>query len=197
MNLPKLNIEIKKGIEQFHENGKGYPFSLIDFWRWSVSDLISNATRGRLAEFIVATALKIPLTTIRDEWSTWDLTTPENIRVEVKSASYIQSWFQKELSKISFSIQETKAWDAETNAQDNNSKRQAQVYVFALLAHQDKSTIDPLNLSQWKFFVLSTEILNREKGSQRSITLQSLEMLCKPVTYSNLQSTVIASMRNI
>ena len=34
-------------------------YKVIDFWKWSVSDLVSNATRGRLAEFIVAKALKI------------------------------------------------------------------------------------------------------------------------------------------
>jgi hypothetical protein len=32
-----------------------------------------------------------------------------------------------------------------------DAKRQADVYVFALLAHEDRTTIDPLDLDQWKF----------------------------------------------
>jgi hypothetical protein len=31
------------------------------------------------------------------------------------------------------------------------------LYVFCLLAHKDKSTLDPLNMDQWQFFVLATE----------------------------------------
>jgi hypothetical protein len=30
-------------------------------------------------------------------------------------------------------------------------KRHADVYVFALLAHTDKATVDPLSLDQWRF----------------------------------------------
>lgn len=132
MTFPQLTVRMKNGSEPLHINGDTLPFSVIDFWRWSVSDLLSNATRGRLAEYIVATALQIPITTIRDEWSAWDLTTPEGIQVEVKSAAYIQSWYQKKLSSISFRVPKTRAWDAETNQQDKISKRQAQVYVFTL-----------------------------------------------------------------
>ena len=56
-----------------------------------------------LAEFIVATALGIPTDGVREGWAAWDLTTPGGVRVEVKTAAYLQSWAQKELSKISFS----------------------------------------------------------------------------------------------
>lgn len=191
MILPKTNPSIKNGTEPLHDNDNTLPFSLIDFWRWSVSDLLSNATRGRLAEFIVATTLQIPLTTVRDEWSAWDLTTPEGIKVEVKSAAYIQSWHQDHLSKISFDVQKKRAWDSESNKQDKISQRQAQVYVFALLAHQHKSTIDPLNMAQWEFYVLPTEVLNQRQRSQHSITLPSLVKLCQAVAYTSIRSAVL------
>lgn len=56
------------------------------------------------------------------------------------------------------------------------------MYVFALLAHTDKPTVDPRDLSQWKFYVLPTQVLNERKRSQHSITLGSLEALAGPST---------------
>lgn len=188
--LPKTAIIRKSGQEPLHESGNPLGVCLIDFWQWSVSDLLSNITRGRLAEFIVAKALNIPLTKIRDEWSAWDLTTPEGIKVEVKSAAYCQSWHQNGLSKISFLVPQTRAWSPETNQQDVVKRRQADIYVFALLAHKDKATIDPLDVHQWEFYVLPTETLNQRQRSQYSITLASLSKLCQPVPYDSLYSAV-------
>jgi len=94
--LPQINIKIKSGQEQLTSNGSTIGIKLIDFWKWSVSDLISNATRGRFAEFIVASALGINMENVRDEWSAYDLISPEGIKIEVKSAAYIQSWHQRD-----------------------------------------------------------------------------------------------------
>jgi hypothetical protein len=57
------------------------------------------------------------------------------------------------------------------------SKRQADVYVFAVLYHQDKATLNPFDLDQWNFYVLSTKVLNERTRSQHSITLKSLQAL--------------------
>ena len=56
--------------------------TLLDFWSWSASDLVSNATRGRLAEFIVANALGVE-SGIREEWAAYDLATATGIKIEV------------------------------------------------------------------------------------------------------------------
>ena len=55
----------------------------------------------------------------------------------MKSAAYIQSWHQVKESIISFRVPATRARDADTNRQAVESKRQADVYVFALLAHRE------------------------------------------------------------
>jgi hypothetical protein len=108
MQLDKIEATIKTGQEQLTFENTILKFSLLDFWRWSVSDILSNATRGRFAEFIVATATQIDITKSRDEWSPFDLETNEGIKLEIKSAAYIQSWFQRTLSKISFSTKSCK-----------------------------------------------------------------------------------------
>jgi len=184
----RINASLKTGNETFTFNQDNLDFQLIDFWKWSVSDLVSNATRGRLAEFIVAKALGINTDNVRDEWQAYDLITPGNIKIEVKSASYIQSWHQKELSKISFSIKKSRSWDADTNIQSKESKRQADAYIFALLKHTDKDTINPLNLDQWVFYVLTTDEINNYPRSEHSITLKSLEKLTKGVDYHSIKN---------
>lgn len=198
LNLSRIQTRPKTGLEPFHSNEALTGITLSDFWRWSTSDLASNATIGVLAEFIIAQALGVPLDQPRDEWAPWDLTTPEGIKVEVKSAAYLQSWNQSRLSTISFSIRKTRAWDAESNRQSDEIKRQADVYVLALLHHQDKSTLDPLNFDQWTFFVLPTSVLNGRKRSQHSITLPSLRRLHGPgIRFAHLQAAVLqAHQRN-
>jgi hypothetical protein len=46
--------------------------------------------------------------------------------------------------------------------------------VFCLLAHKDKTTVNPLDLSQWEFYVLNTKVLNDKVPLQKTISLSSL-----------------------
>jgi hypothetical protein len=190
-NLSRLKLIRRNGSERFHAGGHVLGFDLLDFWQWSVSDLMSNATRGRLAEYIAARALNLPTTGVRNEWAAFELQTAEGTKVEVKSAAYIQSWHQNALSRISFEVPKTKPWDPDTNRQGQEASRQADVYVFALLAHQDKATVDPLDLSQWQFFVVPTKKLNDRTRSQHSITVKSLQALAEgPLGFHSLADAV-------
>lgn len=195
-SLGRIVPEAKTGNETLLFQDKPLPFTLKDFWIWSVSDILSNATRGRFAEFIVATAINIDLKIPRDEWGAYDLTTPDNIKIEVKSASYIQSWYQEKLSTISFSIKPARYWDSETNKQSKIAKRHADVYVMCLLKHTDQATINPLNMSQWAFYILSRSEVDNYKRSQSSITLRSLEKLTDPVDYNELYEEIKKKNRN-
>ena len=190
-------ITPKHGNESFITDGKNSGLVLNDFWQWNVSDLLNNLTRGHVAEFIVAKALGVA-DGVRDEWAPYDLETSE-AKIEVKSAAYLQSWPQDDYSKIQFSVRKTKELDWEKGGYRGIPKRHADVYVFALLAHKkedaiiDKRTVNPLDLSQWEFYVLSTDVLN--KRDQDSITLQSLQDCTKPVTYSRLADSVRAASK--
>jgi len=191
-NYDRLKINRKTGTERFRNEDKLLSFDLLNFWQWSASDLVSNATRGVLAEYIVMRALGIENDHIRDEWAAFDLETSNGIKIEVKSAAYLQSWHQKKLSKISFRTPKTRLWNPDTNKLLPESKRQADVYVFALLAHKDKKTVNPLDVSQWEFYVLPTSIINERKRSQHSITLSTLRKICEKgaVTYFELDKAV-------
>jgi hypothetical protein len=175
--LGPIELTRCEGDEPFHCAGEPLEFDLATFWQWSFSDVVSNATRGIVAEFIVARALGIGKAGVREEWAAYDLEIPDGPKIEVKSAAYIQSWQQREFSKISFRVPKTLGWDKNSNRQSQTAKRQADVYVFALLAHKNQESLDPLDVSQWMFYVLPTVVLDNRKRSQHSITLPSLEKL--------------------
>ncbi len=178
-----------RGDEAFHSAGRALGFDVLGFWRWSTSDLVSNATRGVLAEYLVARALDISAS-CRDEWAECDLRTDGGITIEVKSAAYIQSWYQKRLSHISFRVPRTRGWNRETNLQDDDPRRKADVYVFALLHHTTQATLDPLDVGQWSFYALPTHVLDERRRSQHSITLASLEKLAAAVEFAALKAAV-------
>jgi len=175
MSLERLKVEPKLGTEQFHDGPVSVGVTVLEFWQWAASDLVSNALRGRLAEFLVARALGAT-GGVRNEWDAYDLELPSKIRVEVKSAAYLQTWAQKAASAISFGIGPTLAWDPDTNTfePEDQRRRQADVYVFALLAHRDKLTLNPLNVAQWEFYLLSSAVLDAKCPGQKQIGLASL-----------------------
>jgi len=189
--LKEIKTIPKSGNEILTSNGEKIGYKLLDFWRWSVSDIVSNAARGRFAEFIVGTALGFKLDNIRNEWDAYDLKTKEGIKIEVKSSAYIQSWNQKDYSPISFSIKPARYWDAATNIQDNKPIRNADLYVFCLLKHKDQDTIDPLKMEQWDFYVLPTYRLDNYKRSQSSITINSLKKLTEAKKFIELEEEII------
>lgn len=188
--LSKIPIIPKTGEERLKFKGRNLDLKLIDFWQWSASNLLGNTDRGILAEFIVAAALDIDLKVHRNDWDAWDLTSNEKIKIEVKSSAFIQTWYQKDFSKISFSIKAKRNYDSSTNLLSLTPQRLSDVYVFCLLHHKDQATIDPLNLDQWEFYVVSTDTINNYKRSDSSITLNSLQKLTKAVSYDQLGKSI-------
>lgn len=187
---PQIEAGRKTGREPFHDNGRPLNDSLLSFWQWLASDLVGNAMRGMLAEYIVASAVGAN-EGYRTEWDACDIRTKEGIRIEVKSAAYIQSWPQDSLSAINFNIRPTFGWDADTNEQATEAKRQSDVYVFCVLNHQDQATIDPLDMGQWLFYVMATASLNKRVGNQKTITLSRLKELGpREASYSDLNSAI-------
>ncbi len=192
MDLGRKRATKLTGAEQFRSGGLAMPFDVLGFWQWSSSDLLNNTTRGVVAEFIVANACGCDLSAPREPWNAYDLITPDGIKIEVKSAAYLQAWNQpKGWSSISFSIKESLHWDADTNEQGNEPGRMADVYVFALLKHKDKNTVDPLDLDQWSFFVLSTIMVAGYPRSRSSIQLKSLRGLTTELRFTELEAAVV------
>jgi hypothetical protein len=192
-SLVALTVVPRSGVEPFHIAGTNVGFDVSSFWRWAASDLTSNVWRGVLAEYLVARALGCE-TLVRTEWDACDIRTKEGLRVEVKSAAYLQSWHQQNLSAISFDVGLKRGWDARTNTYTPTPCRSADVYVFALLSHRDKATLDATDLSQWEFYVTSARVLDATYGSQKRIGLRSLLRIApRSVLFPDLRTAVTAA----
>jgi len=172
-NLRALEVKQLEGSECFRHRGVAIPQNIIDFWRWAYSNLAANNLRGHLAEFLVASDINVAKET-RVEWDDYDLRTQSGIKIEVKSAAFLQSWGQSKHSSITFGIAPSRAYDTEADKRMKTSTRSAEVYVFCLLAHKDKQTLDPTNLDQWEFYVLPTQKLSEELGNQQTLSLGRL-----------------------
>jgi hypothetical protein len=103
----------------------------------------------------------------------------------------LQSWSQDRLSSIAFRIPKTRAFEAEVNQYSDDIKRQADVYVFAVLTTKVQEDLDPMDLSQWEFYVVPVSLLNQRTRSQAEITLPSVKQLAgDPIPFDALRKAV-------
>lgn len=196
MGFEEIKTVPRNPNDVFRCNGHSLAFRLIDFWAWNQSDLVENRNRGILAEFLVRQALELDYPT-RLEWDAFDLITEEGLKIEIKSAAYIQSWKQKDYSSISFDIKPTKTLLADNNY-SRETTRHADLYVFCLLHHRDKATIDPLDLDQWTFYITTTKTLNEKLPEQKSIRISTIETIPhEKCSFSELKERVEKLKSNI
>jgi len=196
-NLDYNRFEVKSGNETLKFKNRKLNHKLIEFWRWSSSDLLSNSLRGKFAEYIIAIAMDLNLNYSRDEWSAYDLEALIeieeekyiSIKIEVKSSSYIQTWVQNGFSKIIFSIKKKGVTNIKSKEEKLN--RPSDVYVFCLLNHYDKNTANPLNLDQWLFYIVSTKKINKIFDNKVSISLNSLEKITTGVKFNEIKNRII------
>ena len=191
--------ELRSGREPFNRRGNPLGWTLLDYWRWSGSELLSNVERGVLAEFLVANVLELT-EEAREEWGAFDLE-KYGRAIEVKSAAYIQPWEQGDYSAIKFDIAPRKsAWNPKVGKSEplDPPKRVAGVYVFCLLKHRCQETIDPLDVDQWEFYVVPTASLDSRYPKTESITLSSLKQLTgASVQYDQLSDALMTVIRSI
>lgn len=192
-NLCAIHATKKTGDEPFHSDGEKLNGQLIGFWKWAYSDLVNNVARGVLAEFLVANALGITkdITKVRTEWEPYDLKSKKGTKIEVKNSAYIQSWEQEKPSQIQFNIRRKKKWIEETGKMSGTPQRHSDVYVFCVLAEKE-AKIDPMNISQWEFYVVSTSKIDKRLKNQKTITLGSLKsnFSVEPIPYDKLAEQV-------
>lgn len=172
---------LKAGKEAFRTQGEGVDLTIFDYWRWAHSDLLDNAARGILAEYLVAQAVNYT-NEPRHEWDSVDVLTESRIKVEVKSAAYAQSWKQCKPSAIIFDIApRLRKWNAKTNEYEtyDTPKRTADAYVFCLLGGPCDRDPDPMDLDKWVFYVLATKTLTQEYPCQKTIGLNPLKSLVR------------------
>ena len=183
--LEEIEHTLKSWNEFFTMWEKELPYQLKDFRWWWFSHLLTNNLRWILAEYIVSIALGLEKK-LRTERDAYDLITSNGIKIEIKSASYVQSRKQKDYSKILFSIRPTVSYDYESQKFSTDHSRQSDYYIFCILSTKDQETINPLDMNQWQFLVIPTKTLNQEFKTQKSISLSKLLKLTEYISYQEL-----------
>lgn len=176
--LDRQPVAPKTGHEPFTKTGEPLDASLLDFWRWSGSDLLANTYRAYIAEYIVGIAVGSD-EEVSDPWTEYDLDTPEGIKVEVKSTCEFQTWAQRVPSRAVFGVGPARKWDEELGKPRGDLRRHADVYVFCVLRAAEQGMPDPLDVAQWDFYVVPTAVLDRDVGGgAKSISLARISSLC-------------------
>ncbi|MFJ9080485.1 hypothetical protein ACIRO3_35410 [Streptomyces sp. NPDC102278] len=181
--------EPANGSERF----VGLDATVLDFWRFGMSDLRTNTLRGYLAEFLVARAVGADRS--RVEWDPFDVLTPQGIRIEVKSTGFVQAWTQvKQRESRSWTIPRAVPYDTITGKPCGPRDFQADVYVFAVHTARSHDEYNALDLSQWTFYVLSLSqitSLPRNKNDAACATLLRVQTRTRAVSYAELAATVL------
>jgi len=156
--------------------------TVLDFWRWAFGDLCPNDLRGVFSEWLVAQLLDIPLKAAREPWAAWDLQTPDNVTIEVKSCAYVQVWHGDEQrpSRISWGGLTGQTWNADTNLYSGERTYNADLYVFCVQVEKDPRRWNALDLAQWRFYLLTREQL--ALTNLRSMSESRLQELAVPLT---------------
>lgn len=166
---------------------------LTDFWRWAFSDLCEDYLKGIFAEWMVAVLLGLPLEEKRRlEFGNCDLELPNGLRLEVKATAAWQSWklidqkgeFRSTPKKPATPANLARFGGLLARAADSDTGDRrvykADVYVFCFHYETDLSRWDAMDLTQWEFYVVRREEL--EKLGVRSISLRRVRQLCPKMT---------------
>lgn len=176
------------------ESFDGLAASVMDFWKFAMSDLRTNNVRGYLAEFLVSRA--VGSTGPRAEWDPWDVTAPDGTRIEVKSSGFLQAWAQKKLSTPTFQVKAAYGWDATTGDWSPEQGFNADVYVFCLHDVRTHDEYDPLVVSQWTFYVTNRVTVERQSGA--SMGLSTLKRVAgDPVPYATLRAAIASAAKDL
>ena len=79
----------------------------------------------------------------------------------------------------------------QTDKQEEQYKRQSDLYIFCHLKHKDRNTIDPTDVSQWDFYIVPTKILDKKFNKQKRISLSVLKKNgFNPVEFKDIKNNV-------
>lgn len=190
---------VRTGSEPIRCRGSQQDRTYGDFWAWLASDLLDNAMRGILAEYLVAVALGVD-STPRVEWDHTDVRW-DGVKIEVKATGMVQTWDDRiavpTKRKIEFRIPMTKGWDADTGATGSVPMRPSDCYVFAVHEDEDLDTADPADTDRWGFYVMSTPLVDEVFTTQKTVTLSRVRQFAEPVAFCGLREAIAVATEHV
>ena len=208
------NGKLYNGDEHLSFRGQELPYSIIQYWRLNLSELLLSITRGGFAEFLVLCALNSGgfdcINQLKSGIEPWDIDGPKitigkeprESHIEVKCTASIQLDTPPEKEPISLSPTKLKFNIAKKKNQslsDLTPKRNNDMYVFAHYTAQRK-TDDILNLDFWEFYTFPTFRIEEDPSleKQNTISIWRLRQLgVEPVHFDGLSEQINHTLSEI
>jgi hypothetical protein len=180
MNLTKL--EPNRVIDDLYGN------TVLDFWTWAFSDLISSTNRGILAEFLVGAVLGTT-ENARIEWDVADHIY-RGRKIKVKSAAYIEHWLQSKPSRIAFPINHIQRKEIKTSIPGLTLYPKPEVYVFCLFDVKERNDADMLDLAKWIFYPVAAHVMESKFRRKKSVTLKEIQRIAPSMHILQLRRAI-------
>lgn len=196
------------GDEKLISDGVYLPYTMLNFWQWSLSNIQFGMTRGTFADFIVRCSLDsggiITRPDIGTGFEPYDLEGPvipstgKVSRIEVKSSAYLNSETCKYSERASFSIAPARVPVDGDYKKDSPQQRNNDLYVFCLYTATDNRR-NILDLSWWEFFVLPTYRIEENESlcKQKTISIKRVKELCPTLSFNMLCNAIVESCNSI
>ena len=185
MRIPPMNIsklEPNQVIDDLYGN------TVLDFWSWAFSDLISSANRSVFAEFLVGAVLGTTENT-RIEWDVADHIY-RGRKIKVRSAAYIEQWLQSKPSRITFPVNHVQRKAIKTSIPGITLYPRAELYVFCLFDVKERSEANMLDTGRWHFYPVAAHVIESKYRGKKTITLREVERVAPPVQILQLRRAI-------
>jgi hypothetical protein len=119
----------------------------------------------------------------------WDLALGDSpVRLELKPFGYLQEWLQKRYMSPNRPTRKAHASSKQSCDPEGQTGHRSNLYVFALPSHRDARTPDPLDVGQWRFFLVPTWKIDRL--DRTALSMPMLTSMAKEVGYTELPDAV-------
>ena len=180
MNITKL--EPNRVIDDL------YGYTVLDFWSWAFSDLISGNNRGIFAEFLVGAVLGTT-ENARIEWHVADHIY-RGRKIKVKSAAYIEHWLQSKPSRISFPVNHIQRKEIKTSVPGLTLYPKPEVYVFCIFDVKERNEADMLDMGKWLFYPVAAQVIESKYRRKKSVTLKEVQRVASSVQILQLRRAI-------
>ncbi len=182
-----MSSNLLTGKEKFIFKSVPTELNMLELWQWKYSDIYD--IQNVIAEYIIEKALGIERSQNVGSWTLFDIEYRSK-RIEVKETAYYHSW-QEPGDKISMqrAFGVTKAYSKYKDA-TSSFERQNDIYVFCLNVGFTREESNPLDLDNWEFYIVPTNIINKECGNNKTISLGKVKSLSKTFKYDEIKSEI-------
>jgi hypothetical protein len=181
--------------------------SVVDFWQWAFSDILTNINRAVFGECLVGRALGLTHGKTRRTWDYVDFEY-EGHAIEVKSTGFSQRWEAGKTHTNSFDIEAKIPTRFRRPSPDKDAvpERSGEVYVFAVFnsgaADIDSEAVEDVDseavtdISKWGFYVFPRSELDERWPNQKKVSFNVVKKTGKKLyKYSELKDEIVEAVK--